>query len=650
MKEKIMALARKLGLFDKIKNKEMTSEDWQKFSAEFKKEHGVDILNAIKDAQKVPQLEKEHQEALTALFSETSEPPAAEPVAQAAAAEPAQPAAVTQAAAQPVNVAEEIRNLKSTVTAQQQVIDKLGAGPEPGNPTKVPADPKKTKPPVTGGVHTATHAFGIDHEFFSRSKPWNEITVTRRIKDDWSRGDATAFRDEFNKYSESLGNRVKQLHEMGVLGTKDMVSSINYDSFDNTGYGNEYVVRRQDALVAYIRSLPSVSAIFPVRYGVQNKMVMTNSFFTEFSQAYQAGKVYKGTFKLIPEVAKVDDVMFKHNFTLLKLLEKEYVGYLNREGSDPMKWTFIEWLMVQTLKVLFNEREQRRIRGYRIEPTEGTAGHHMFGSDGVVKRLRSYVAAFQVEPFTDLSMYTSSTLLTYVESFVEKVSQIVPSLRGYYLYMNEKHIPWYKALYRTAYGTDLDFKGPVLQVIDSAIDGIVGVPNMGNLCVMWITMPENVELYEDVPGEMEKIYFQRDLEELIAASWWREGSGAYLIGRKYASAVELAASARANQFIFLNDPYTELLADATTCDGSKNDRFKTIANSGSTTISNITSATEGIVYRIECGSATNASKTAKSGYFSNIDAWIPTAVGDFLEVYWNSTTSKFVEVDRQVTT
>ncbi|MDD5509025.1 MAG: hypothetical protein PHD25_12005, partial [Bacteroidales bacterium] len=330
--------------------------------------------------------------------------------------------------------------------------------------------------------------------------------------------------------------------------------------------------------------------------------------------------------------------------------EKEYIGYLNREGSDPMKWTFIEWLMVNTLKVLFNEKEQRRVRGYRIEPTVGTAGHFMFSTDGVVKRLRSYVADFKLEPFTDLSMYTSSTLLTYVESFVEKVNQVIPSLRGYFLYMNEKHVPWYKALYRTAYGTDLDFNGTVLKVIDAEIEGIIPIPHLGNLCVMWIAQPENVELYEDVPGEMEKIYFQRDLEELIAASWWKEGAGAYLVGKKFNSAAELAASNKQYQFIFLNDPYTELLADATTCDGTKNDRFKTIANSAATTITNITNASEGIVYRIECGSAINASKTAKSGYFSNIDAWVPTAVGDFLEVYWNATTSKFVEVDRQVIT
>jgi len=99
----------------------------------------------------------------------------------------------------------------------------------------------------------------------------------------------------------------------------------------------------------------------------------------------------------------------------------------------------------------------------------------------------------------------------------------------------------------------------------------------------------------------------------------------------------------------VTDPYTALAQDATTANAALNDTFKSVANSGATTFTDFTNAQEGIVYRLECGSATNATKTAKSNKFSNIDAWVPTAVGDFLEVYYNAATSKFVEVRRQVT-
>jgi hypothetical protein len=658
MKEKLMAIAKKLGLFDKIKEKKMTSEDWQKLSSEFKKEYNLDILQAVKDAQKLPKFEKEHEDAITALLASDIEEATADnntvednagAAVQKNAAKSDEEGSKSAKINEPVNVAEEIKGLKKLNADLTQKVEKMGANAEESKGKKLKVEAQREKILLGGFGHTAKYAFGIESDFFARTKPWNEITATRQPKPSWSRPEITALKDEFDKYSEAVGNRVAYLLEQGYLGRKDMVSSINYDSFDNTGWGEEYVVRRQDALIAYIRSLPTVSTIFPVRYGVQNKEVMTNAFLTEFSQSYQSGHVFKGAHKFIPEVAKVDDVMMKHEFSDLKQLEKEYIGYLNREGSDPIKWTLIEWLMVQTLKVLFNEREERRIRGRRIEPIVGTASPFLFGSDGVITRLRSYVPAFKIQPF-EYSMYTSSTLLAYIETFIESVNQILPSMRGYKLYLNEKHIPWYLAAYRDKYGTDLDFKGAELSVMDYSIDAIVPVPYMGNSCLMWITIPGNIEILENVAGEMEKFYFQRDLENLIVASWWKEGVAAYLVGYQYTSAALLAASGRVNQFIFMNDPYTELAANVTTLDGSKNDRFKSVANGGATVITNITSAQEGIVYRLECGSMTNATEVAKSGYFSNVDAWDPGAVGDYLEVYWNATTSKFVEVARLVTT
>jgi hypothetical protein len=379
-------------------------------------------------------------------------------------------------------------------------------------------------------------------------------------------------------------------------------------------------------------------------------MEMTNSFLTDFSQAYQAGHVFKGGYKLIPELAKVDDVMFKHQFSDMKQLEKEYVGYLNREGSDPMKWSFIEWLMLETLKKLRNEQEERRVMGVRVDPVSEVAGHHKLAADGVVRRLQKYVDEFKLEPFTSLRTYTASTILTFVETFVENVNQVLPSLQGYRLYMNEKHIPWYLAKYRDTYGVQMDFTGGEVKVQNYGLSGIVGVPNMGNSNLMWITIPGNIELYENRPGEMEALYYQRDLESLIVASWWKEGAGAYMVGKQFADAATLAADKRKHQYIFLTDPVTVLAPDATTANGAVNYLFETDENTEATAITDITNAEEGVVYRITCGNTTNASTIAKALKFSDISAaWIPTAVGDYIEVYYNSTTNKFIEVARKVT-
>jgi hypothetical protein len=644
-------MVNKLGFAIKLKNNQMTSEDWEKFSTAFETEHGVNLQQAIKDSKKVAELEATEKQTLIELLSIVDEDNTdnAKPTPEATSKKEVKTDAAPEAPLA-ASILDEVKKVKTALVDAQAKIKKLEGEPEEKGGKKVEMK-KPEKVVIAGFGHTKEHLFGIPADMYLMSKPWNEITATGQPRRSWSKDEKKAFRNEFDNYGESIANRINHLHSMGLLGTlrKD-ASSVDYSGFDSTGWGQEYVIRRQDALISYIKALPTVADIFPVRYNVQNKMIMTNSFLTDFSQSYQSGKIYKGSFTMVPEEAIVHDAMFKHLFENLKTLEKEYIGYLNREGSDPIKWNFIEWLMVETLKKLHNEQEARRILGVRIEPITGTAGHFMFASDGVLRRLQSYVDAFKLNPFTDLNTYTSSTILAYVESLAEKVNQILPNLRGWKLYMNEKHLPWYLADFRTTYGTDMDFKGGEITVRNYGLDAIVPVPNMGNSCMMWVTMPGNIELYEDLPGEMEKMYFERELESLIVASWWKEGVGAYMTGKKFTTLALLQADLRKNMWIFVNDPVTALIAGATTADGSVNTRFKTINNSGATAITDITNAEEGVVYRITCGGVTNATTIAKASKFSELSAaWIPTAVGDYLEVYWNSTTSKFVEVTNIIT-
>lgn len=646
MKQKLLAIAKKLGLIAKVNEGNMTDSDWSTLAKAFQEEYGIYLEAAIAEAQKAPQVEKAQQDFLTALFGTApTNPtePAAEPVASA---QPAQPV-VAVGGDTNAQILAGIRDLTAKVA-------KLEKEPEASAPlgTLKPILVGAMKViPINSRVSSDTHLFGIDHDFFALSKPWNQVSATgRALASVWKKKDENLFMGAFNEYAASFAERLNTLQLTGEIGTISGVA-IDFSGFDGTGWGDMYLVRRQDALIAYIRTLPSVRNIFPVQYGVQDKQVMTNSFLTEFSQAYQKGKVFKGAHSVEPVLAEVFDVMFKHQFEDMKQLEREYIGYLNREASSPIKWSMVEWLMSKTLVQLNNEWNQRRILGYRIAPIATEAGHHMFGSTGVLRTLFKYAEDFYLEPFADLKLYTAPTMLAFIEAFVEYVNQTVPTLSGQVLYLNEKHVPWFLAAYRTKYGTDLDFNGSTMEVKNySTFGGIKAVPNMGNSCMMWITMANNIELYEDKAGEMSDFYFERELETLIAASWWKEGCGAYMIGKKYANAAALTASKRKDQYIFMTNPVFDLAAGATTADATKCDRFVTVANAGVTAFTDFTGKSEGVVYRIECGNVTNATTIAKAALFSNLTAaWIPTAVGDFLEVYWNNTTSKYVSVRRKVT-
>lgn len=157
---------------------------------------------------------------------------------------------------------------------------------------------------------------------------------------------------------------------------------------------------------------------------------------------------------------------------------------------------------------------------------------------------------------------------------------------------------------------------------------------------------------QNVPGEEYKTLFERHLEEVIAYSYWKEGSSVGFAGRHFNSKADLKANKAREQYIFFNLPSITAAADATTVDteGEELDDLgfliRTSANTKATVLTDIVNAKDGVVYRIECGDLTNATKIEKSGKFSEVEAWTPAAVGDYIYVYYDAAKGKFFEASR----
>jgi hypothetical protein len=239
-----------------------------------------------------------------------------------------------------------------------------------------------------------------------------------------------------------------------------------------------------------------------------------------------------------------------------------------------------------------------------------------------------------------------------VESFVEKVKEGLPTLMGKTIYLNKNHKKWYANGYRSKYGKDFDFNGIPLDKVQDEDMPIIWVPNMGQLNLMWITDPGNIQLLEYVPGEMLKTAFEQRLESVFAWSTWKEGTSAAYAGKRFATRALLIANNFADQVIFMNHPVTELADDVTTCDGTVNVWFKSVANTTpAKAITDITGAVAGKAYVIEAGHLTNPQRVAKADKFSTITAnWTPTDVGDYLMVVYTKVgeDDKFLELERCV--
>lgn len=622
--ERLRAVVAQLGLQAKFDSKELSQEDQAALIAAYDKANGENSFQTDMQAYKDELQQKTDAEARNRMFKElasmlgkSSEDTSAEGISQMLSA---------------------VRDLKDTV-------EKLGKQSQGDTPEA------KVEVPVRAyGPHTDKYAFGVQHPMFDASKRYNRIAIQHSITGKPSENDRQALMKDGCEYAETLAARIKRHFESGTLqdvikGTADY-TAVSTD----TEIGTRQFTIRQDALIARIVTLPGVEHLFSRISNIQSGDVVTNVLFGEASQAYQAGRVFKGSVNFKPEKAIVDKVMTKLQFEDMSDLEKTYLNYLNTSGSDPVKWNMIEWIILQLATQINNERNQRAIMGYYVAPKKGEAGETQFASTGIVHKLISLYEEKKFLPFLseEVAEYSQEDIGNVLQLFAEQIADRRPDSDKFVIYVNSRHKPWYSAWYKNTYGTHTDFTG-VLEVVPDYNIPIRWVPNMGNLKLIFATIPGNINLLENVPGEEYKMMFQRDLEEVIAYSYWKEGVGVAFAGAQKETLADLKAADAMEQMVFMNWPAETLAADATTITITKDSGilFTTGANSAATALTDITGAKEGVIYRIECGSTTNATTIAKSGKFSEIkSAWNPAAVGEYIKVYYRKSEDKFYEAAR----
>lgn len=651
-KVKFKAILNELKLAEKAAANKLTQADWDKIAEAYQAKYKSDFYEDQETAEaerrvnlRGKALNLLNDDELTGDEGESSETTDPKETAEEKATREKKEAADKKA--------KELEEQKKANLKLAAKIKALEAKPENSNP-----ETKVVKIGLSGPGNTETHLFGIENDMFSMENRWNKVAANpafATLHDPDEQSDGSKFRAAVEKFGSSLAARYKALHESGELANlvKGAAIDVGYSDLNDAGLGKQFVISRQDELIARILAVPSVYHLFPRRYGVQDRELITNAFFGEFSQAYQAGDIWKGDVDLQPEIGHVDDAMYKTLFNSMKWIERQYIGYLNSEGSDAVKWSMIEWMVLRIATVLVNEQSKRRIMGHYIKPEAGTPGHSLFASTGVVHTLFRYVHEHKLLPLDDASYNSYDNTLGHMaqaaQYFLEAALASTGNLDGYALYMNKAHSQWYRSAVRYLYGKDFDFSGPNGEKVVDWDVTIKWIPNMGQSKLMILQKPGNIQCLEFVPGEMLKINFQREMESVKSWSTWKEGVSAAFAGKIFDTRALLIANDYNLQQIFINKPVTSLAADATTANAAVNFLFKTIANTGATAITDITNAKDGEVYIIECGSVADASTIAQANKFSELSAaWEPTVVGDYLKVAYNTTTSKFIELERCV--
>lgn len=627
-RQRLSAIVERLGLGARLAARQLTPEENQSIADAYNAEYGENSFST--DAAQFQQ-----EQAAAARAAELDNTFKSLAGILGTAAETGKGEDGSKEESNPADVVSAVRGLTEEVKA----LRNASMGDQPADTAQVTVQPT--------GLHTATHAFGIQHELFEATRRYNRIAIEGKITGSPSRADKAALYADTDKYVSLLHERYLEHRKAGTLqaliqGKLDITAAAN-----DPEIGTRQLTVRQDALIARLAQLPTLAGIFNTVSNIQDGQLLTNVLFGEVSQGYQKGRIFKGNFKVQPEKGYVHKAMAKVLFEDMTDLETSYLNYLNKEGSSPVKWSLIEWLILKLATKIRNERNQRAVLGHYIEPAEGVAGPVLFAADGVVHTLFGYCDAHKLLPFKDedLATYDKDTMGEVIEAFCEKVAEHSEVMDTMVLYLNRKHYPWYKSWYEKKYGQNSDYTGVNTSRVHNYEIPIKWVPNMGNLCLMVMTDADNINLLENVPGEEFNMYFQRDLEEVIAVSYWKEGAAASFVGRAFASQADLEANNYEDQAIFMNWPSVAVAPDATVIDAKQGLIFLTGANTKATAITDITNLKEGTVIRIEIGDTANATSIAKAGKFAALTAaWTPTKAGEYIKLYKKG--DSFVEVSR----
>lgn len=650
-REKLRKVLQLLDLSQKAADKQLASEDITAIATRYQKEFQATLREDM-DADSRQPMSQEEMNQLQALLAGIV--PSTEKTEGTANSEESP---VTQSEATPEGILELAKNVAKQNGELQKLVKTMTEQTAEDTAAAVVTTPTTMR--INGPGTTAKYLFGIETPMFDMSKRWNKIAENPNYSStDIEEGEEKAFFQEVSVFSKSLAKRYEYLNKNHLLDPVKLAAgefSTDFAGVGDAKVGDQYVIRRQDALIAHVLKARDLTQFFPIRYGIQDHDLVFNTFFDEVSQGWQEGEVWKGGMKLENEMGHVDDAMIKMKFGPMKKLERMYIGYLNKEGSDPIKWSLIEYCIVNTLETAQVEQNKRRIRGIYATPEKGVPSHFLNASTGLIYTLIRYYHENKILLHDDVTYrsYTKENMVDAVKEFVadiiEKCTEDM-DLDQHVIYLNNLHQTWWKEGCRARYGKDLDFTGPdsYLNVVPDTTLHIKWLPYLGQSCLMFLDIPGNIQFLEYIPGEMMAFKAKDDMEMVKCWSTWKEGTAAAFLGRRFKTHEELVENNYEWQQIFMNKPSVDVAVNATVIDAKKGFWQVTSENTKATAITDIKNAKAGIGYLIECGSKTNASTISKSGKFADITAnYTPTKEGDYILVLLNKD-GNFRELERCV--
>lgn len=474
-------------------------------------------------------------------------------------------------------------------------------------------------------------------------------------------GEMFALNRPYNQRARAAMLAAQGVTMMAAAATPQDFSTLQED------LGAFYRTKWKERIQSFIAMLPSITDIFPMEAGHQDLDTLVNVFFGEFSQpgntvGREFDKVKKGTYEFGTETLRMYSVMFVHEFKDLAQIEKLWIGYLNREGSNPVKLSFIEFLLVEISKVLHNEQQMRFVNGVRVNPDPDKPGKAMEAADGIYEYLRKRIegypdftpdggtlgkTVYQIKPF-DLPAITEGNIGEVFYRGTEMIPSKYRDTGSIVLYVPSFMIPWYHKYNEIHYGQNKDYEKNIFHVKEFPSVKIKSIPNADNHFRIFWTIDGNIKTFCQVLGEMHRFTLEQITWTVRAWSNWKESIQAEAVGKKFTDPAEMDGE---NQLIWANNqdrPENYFAEQKPNANPSAllSSSMVTVANDSKLSITDIDDAPVGKVLTLKCGAAGDNGVTIKKAEkFSLITAdWNP-GKGEVIRLMKRAD-GKFIEISR----
>lgn len=395
------------------------------------------------------------------------------------------------------------------------------------------------------------------------------------------------------------------------------------------------------------------SSLFNTITGISDKATGFNLLLDELSQAAQDDFVSKGNFTFSPETQPVYDVEFNYIFRDLKKLERNWIGMITNSTapSDPVKLSFVAFILNECLKKLVVERDQRRMCGIRVEPVQGVPGKSINGSNGLFTMVREAVSnSLKIKSFP-FGPTNSSNIVAHIKNGTALIPALWRNMVTCYVPTGTLRI--YNDQLNAMYGAGRPNRDDIDYVDGYKEVKIIELPYSESMGRIFWTMSSNINWLENQPNEMLNFRLVTKTKTVEVISSWKEGALFNFIGKKENNVDDLNARGYDQQIVWATDSdfsdefFLELTKDSATPNeglthynlvGAKNTNDVTLTNIGVSvgvelTIKNLYDTGEGKI------------KLNNSGNFSLLPSpWDPQP-GEIIRLIKRSD-GKFIEIER----